>query len=111
MRTTNLETWPPQMRSKPHKRRLVAPGTPVRDPDPCKSTKINAADRVCAPTGTGPAFGDALLTLDERAVEVARLPVHCEGWAHYSQGLGDFRSRFDEAGLSERLLILLRAPW
>jgi L-ascorbate metabolism protein UlaG (beta-lactamase superfamily) len=51
-------------------------------------------------------------------VEVARLlgarrilPVHCEGWAHYSQGLDDFRSRFDEAGLSERVLILLRAPW
>jgi L-ascorbate metabolism protein UlaG (beta-lactamase superfamily) len=66
-----------------------------------------------------PPFGDALLTLDaERAVEVARLlgarrilPVHCEEWAHYSQGLDDFRSRFDEAGLSERVLILLRAPW
>jgi L-ascorbate metabolism protein UlaG (beta-lactamase superfamily) len=53
----------------------------------------------------------AYLTLTpDAAVEVARLlgdapviPVHQEGWAHFSFGPEDLRQAFEEAGLAERL--------
>jgi L-ascorbate metabolism protein UlaG (beta-lactamase superfamily) len=59
-------------------------------------------------------FGDEPMTLTgERAAEAARLldaglvvPVHAEGWAHFTQGIADVREAFDEAGLADRLRIL-----
>jgi hypothetical protein len=56
---------------------------------------------------------DADLTLGaQQAVEAARLlepaldePVHCEGWAHFSQGLDDVTRAFEAAGLAERLRV------
>ncbi len=55
--------------------------------------------------------GPAHLTFTaEEAVEAARLfprarivPVHCEGWAHFSESRQDIAAAFDRAGLGERL--------
>lgn len=56
---------------------------------------------------------DADLTLGApQAVEAARLlqdavvvPVHSEGWAHFSQGLDNVNAAFDAAGLMHRLRV------
>jgi L-ascorbate metabolism protein UlaG (beta-lactamase superfamily) len=58
-------------------------------------------------------FDNAELTLTAAGVlEVARLlpqarivPVHAEGWAHFTESVDDLREAFTGAGLSERLLI------
>ncbi len=58
-------------------------------------------------------FDNAELTMTATsAVEVARLlpkarivPVHAEGWAHFTENIEDLRDAFNAAGLSERLLI------
>jgi L-ascorbate metabolism protein UlaG (beta-lactamase superfamily) len=58
-------------------------------------------------------FGGAYLTLSaDRAVEATRIlgaraivPVHFEGWTHYTQGSADLRATFAAAGLSERLVV------
>ena len=58
-------------------------------------------------------FDGAYLTLStDRAVEAARVlgaraivPVHFEGWAHFTQGADDLRAAFDTAGLGDRLVI------
>jgi L-ascorbate metabolism protein UlaG (beta-lactamase superfamily) len=58
-------------------------------------------------------FDGAYLTLStDRAVEAARLlgaraivPVHFEGWAHFTQGADDLRAAFEAAGLGDRLVI------
>jgi L-ascorbate metabolism protein UlaG (beta-lactamase superfamily) len=58
-------------------------------------------------------FDGAYLTLSaDRAVEAARVlgaraivPVHFEGWAHFTQGSDDLRAAFDAAGLGDRLVI------
>jgi L-ascorbate metabolism protein UlaG (beta-lactamase superfamily) len=57
------------------------------------------------------AYGDVLLTLDaQRAVEAAALlepaviiPIHQEGWAHFSSGPDKLRDAFAAAGLADRL--------
>lgn len=57
------------------------------------------------------AWGDALLTLDAaRAVEAARLldpapivPIHQDGWAHFSSGAADVEAAFRAAGMTDRL--------
>jgi L-ascorbate metabolism protein UlaG (beta-lactamase superfamily) len=58
-------------------------------------------------------FDGAYLTLSvDRAVEAARIlgvravvPVHFEGWAHFTQGADDLRDAFDDAGIGELLFI------
>jgi L-ascorbate metabolism protein UlaG (beta-lactamase superfamily) len=58
-------------------------------------------------------FDGAHLTLSaERAVQAARIlqsrrivPVHFNGWAHFTQGADDLRAAFDAAGLGDRLVI------
>ena len=58
-------------------------------------------------------FDGAYLTLSaERAVEAARIlgaraivPVHFDGWTHYTQGSDDLRAAFAAAGLSDRLIV------
>jgi L-ascorbate metabolism protein UlaG (beta-lactamase superfamily) len=58
-------------------------------------------------------FDNAALTLTaEAAVEAARLldgaaivPVHAEGWAHFSESRDELREAFEDAGLSGRLHI------
>jgi L-ascorbate metabolism protein UlaG (beta-lactamase superfamily) len=58
-------------------------------------------------------FDGAYLTLStDRAVQAARVlgaraivPVHFEGWAHFTQGAEDLRAAFDAAGLGDLLLI------
>lgn len=60
-------------------------------------------------------FDGALLTLgSEQAVEAARLlqaraviPIHCDGWTHYSQDRADLTRAFADAGLG-RVLITVR---
>jgi L-ascorbate metabolism protein UlaG (beta-lactamase superfamily) len=57
------------------------------------------------------AYGDVLLTLDaRRAAEAAALlspavivPIHQEGWAHFSSGPDALREAFAAAGLTDRL--------
>jgi L-ascorbate metabolism protein UlaG (beta-lactamase superfamily) len=58
-------------------------------------------------------FEGAYLTLSaDRAVEAARVlgaraivPVHFEGWAHFTQGADDLRAAFDAAGLGDLLVV------
>ncbi|GGG61668.1 MBL fold metallo-hydrolase [Kocuria dechangensis] len=58
-------------------------------------------------------FDDAELTLTAAgAVEVARLlpaarivPVHAEGWAHFTESFADLQEAFTGAGLTDRLLV------
>jgi L-ascorbate metabolism protein UlaG (beta-lactamase superfamily) len=58
-------------------------------------------------------FDGAPLTLTaDRAVQAARIlqsrkivPVHFNGWTHFSEGADDLRAAFDAAGLSDRLVI------
>lgn len=60
-----------------------------------------------------PQLVDGPLTLSATAaVEAARIlgdavivPVHAEGWAHFTEGPDDLRAGFAAAGLSNRLLI------
>jgi L-ascorbate metabolism protein UlaG (beta-lactamase superfamily) len=59
-------------------------------------------------------LGDAYLTLtSDGAAEAARVlgaahvvPVHFEGWAHFTQGADTLLEAFSQAGLSERLHLL-----
>jgi L-ascorbate metabolism protein UlaG (beta-lactamase superfamily) len=59
-------------------------------------------------------LGEAFLTLDSagaaRAAEVLGapivVPVHYEGWGHFTEGADDLRAAFAEAGLSDRLHLL-----
>jgi L-ascorbate metabolism protein UlaG (beta-lactamase superfamily) len=54
---------------------------------------------------------NALLTLDsEQAAEAARIlgarrvvPVHCDSWAHFTEGRDKIRAAFEAAGLADRL--------
>jgi L-ascorbate metabolism protein UlaG (beta-lactamase superfamily) len=58
-------------------------------------------------------FDGAYLTLSaERAAQAAEVlgaraivPVHFEGWKHFTQGEADLRAAFDAAGLAERLVV------
>ena len=58
-------------------------------------------------------FDGAYLTLSvDRAVEAARVlgvravvPVHYEGWAHFTQGADDLRAAFDDAGIGDLLVV------
>jgi L-ascorbate metabolism protein UlaG (beta-lactamase superfamily) len=58
-------------------------------------------------------FDGAYLTLSaERAVEAARvlgaravIPVHFNGWTHYTQGSDDLRAAFAAGGMSDRLVV------
>jgi L-ascorbate metabolism protein UlaG (beta-lactamase superfamily) len=58
-------------------------------------------------------FDGAYLTLSaDRAAEAAEVlgaraivPVHYEGWAHFTQGADDLRAAFDAAGLGKRLVV------
>ncbi|MGW4274419.1 MBL fold metallo-hydrolase [Streptomyces seoulensis] len=60
------------------------------------------------------AMDGALLTLDSaRTAEAARilgaahcLPLHCDSWAHFTEGRDDLRAAFGEAGLADRLTLL-----
>ena len=61
-----------------------------------------------------PLLGDAYLTLTSAAAaEAARIlrarhvvPVHFEGWAHFTQGADTLVAAFSSAGLAERLHLL-----
>jgi L-ascorbate metabolism protein UlaG (beta-lactamase superfamily) len=58
-------------------------------------------------------FDGAYLTLSaERAVDATRIlaaravvPVHFDGWTHYTQGSDDLRAAFAAAGLGDRLVV------
>ena len=59
-------------------------------------------------------FGDEPMTLTgERAARAAALlhakvvvPVHAEGWAHFTEGVAEVVAAFEAAGLSDRLTVL-----
>jgi L-ascorbate metabolism protein UlaG (beta-lactamase superfamily) len=58
-------------------------------------------------------FDGAYLTLSaDAAVQAAQVlgaravvPVHFEGWAHFTQGADDLRSAFAAAGIGDRLMV------
>lgn len=52
-------------------------------------------------TLTGERAAEAAQALDPRAV----IPLHWEGWAHFSEGLDEVRDAFAAAGLTERLVV------
>ena len=57
------------------------------------------------------AWGDAFLTLTaQTAVQAARelgdtpiVPIHQDGWAHFTSSAGDLELAFEQAGLADRL--------
>ncbi len=59
-------------------------------------------------------FGAEPMTLTgERAVQAARLldakivvPVHADGWAHFTEGMAEVVAAFEAAGLADRLRVL-----
>ena len=59
-------------------------------------------------------LGEALLTLDSAGAARAAqtldatvvVPVHYEGWAHFTEGAAELRAAFVAAGLAERLHVL-----
>ncbi len=59
-------------------------------------------------------LGGAPLTLDgEQAARAAAVlgartvvPLHCEGWTHYSEGVGQVAAAFDRAGLRDVLAVV-----
>ena len=61
-----------------------------------------------------PLLGDAYLTLTSaQAVEASRIlgaahvvPLHCEGWSHFTEGPDDLRAAFDRSELADRLVLL-----
>jgi len=61
-----------------------------------------------------PLLGDAYLTLNAQgAVEATRIlgarrvvPVHVDGWMHYSEGMDVLRLAFADGGMTDRLVIL-----
>jgi L-ascorbate metabolism protein UlaG (beta-lactamase superfamily) len=63
--------------------------------------------------------GGAFLTLtSELAAEAVRIlgsprtvPLHFEGWAHYTEGRDTLRQAFERAGLGPRLRLLERGEW
>jgi L-ascorbate metabolism protein UlaG (beta-lactamase superfamily) len=52
-------------------------------------------------TLTGERAAEAARVLDARAV----IPLHWEGWAHFSEGLDEVRDAFAAAGLTDRLVV------
>jgi L-ascorbate metabolism protein UlaG (beta-lactamase superfamily) len=58
-------------------------------------------------------FDGAYLTLSaDAAVQAAQVlgvraavPVHFEGWAHFTQGADELRSAFAAAGIADRLVV------
>ncbi|MGZ6259076.1 MAG: MBL fold metallo-hydrolase, partial [Candidatus Limnocylindrales bacterium] len=58
-------------------------------------------------------FDGAYLTLSaERAAQAARVlgaraivPVHFEGWTHFTQGSAELREAFESAGIADRLVV------
>jgi L-ascorbate metabolism protein UlaG (beta-lactamase superfamily) len=69
---------------------------------------------LCAGAAQTPLLDFAYLTLtSEEAAEAARIlgvqhvvPLHFEGWGHFTQGADTLRKAFDGAGLGERLRLL-----
>jgi L-ascorbate metabolism protein UlaG (beta-lactamase superfamily) len=63
-----------------------------------------------------PKFDGAYLTLSaDHAADVARIlgarvviPLHFEGWAHFTQGAGEIQAAFSGNGIRDRLLMLER---
>ena len=63
-----------------------------------------------------PKFNHAYLTLSaDHAADVAEIlgarvvvPLHFEGWAHFTQGASDLTAAFAGNGLTERLVLLER---
>ena len=61
-----------------------------------------------------PLLGDAYLTLTSaQAVQAAQIlgagqviPLHYDGWSHFTEGADDLRTAFTRAGLAERLTLL-----
>lgn len=59
-------------------------------------------------------LGGAALTLDsDQAAQAARMlgaravvPLHCEGWTHYTEGAGHVAAAFDSAGLRDVLTVI-----
>jgi hypothetical protein len=34
------------------------------------------------------------------------IPLHCEGWAHFTQGARELKAAFSGNGIADRLLVL-----
>lgn len=64
-------------------------------------------------------FNGRPLTLDGRRASAAAavlgvglvVPVHYDGWTHFSEGLADIERSFDEAGLSSLLRVAPHGTW
>jgi hypothetical protein len=63
---------------------------------------ITAHTPACAKDGTSEAAAEAARILRARQV----VPVHFEGWAHFTQGADTLLEAFGRAGLADRLHLL-----
>jgi L-ascorbate metabolism protein UlaG (beta-lactamase superfamily) len=39
------------------------------------------------------------------------IPAHVDGWAHFSEGVGEFLAAFDQAGIGNRLKVAPHGEW
>jgi L-ascorbate metabolism protein UlaG (beta-lactamase superfamily) len=39
------------------------------------------------------------------------IPAHVDGWAHFSEGVGEFLTAFDQAGIANRLKVAPHGDW
>ena len=78
-----------------------------------RSGPIELAVLFCGGVSLPHRFDGAYLTLSAdaaaQAAEVlgarAVVPVHFEGWAHFTQGADDLRASFAAAGIADRLVV------
>ena len=79
-----------------------------------RSGPIELAVLLCGGVSLAHRFDGAYLTLSADAAAQAAgvlaaraiVPVHFEGWAHFTQGAAELRAAFAAAGIAERLVVL-----
>jgi hypothetical protein len=86
--------------------------------DPGGRAFLASAERVLSTTKAGavrlPKFDGAYLTLSsDHAADVAEIlgarkviPLHLEGWTHFTRGASELKAAFSGNGIAERLLVL-----
>jgi L-ascorbate metabolism protein UlaG (beta-lactamase superfamily) len=71
------------------------------------AARVPAKERGRPLTMTGQRAAAAAEVLGARLV----IPAHVDGWAHFSEGVGEFGGAFDEAGILDRLAVEPYGVW
>lgn len=73
----------------------------------CGAARVPQRERGRPLTLTGERAADATILLGQPLV----VPVHHQGWAHFSEDLGSLIKAFDDAGVRSRLLVADPGSW